>query len=336
MIAIHNSNGGFHPRWIAFCEAQNIPFRLVNCYDNDLLEQIKDCTGLMWHHSQNDPKSLVAGKPILFSLEQAGIKVFPNFNTNWHFDDKLGQKYLLEGIGAPLVPTYAFYDKNTALAWAKRTSFPKVFKLRGGAGSFNVKLIRTRKAANKVIKKAFGKGFSNFDSVGNLKELWRKWRLQKIKAIKLVEGFARLFFKPAFSKIMGRELGYILFQDFIPDNDHDIRIVAIGDKAFAIKRMVRDNDFRASGSGNIQYERHHFDNETVRLAFNIHQKLKSQCTAMDFIYDQGVPKIVEISYGFVIEGYDPCAGYWDKDLNWYEGKFDPCGWMVEMMINEKN
>ena len=103
-------------------------------------------------------------------LEQAGVKVFPDFRTNWHFDDKLGQKYLLEALGIPLVPTHVFYDKKTALEWASKTTFPKVFKLRGGAGSANVKLARTKKEAVKLIRKAFGKGFSNYDAMGSLKE----------------------------------------------------------------------------------------------------------------------------------------------------------------------
>ena len=60
---------------------------------------------------------------------------FPNFKTVWHFDDKLGQKYLFESIKAPLVTSYAFLYKAGALLWANKASFPKVFKLRGGAGS---------------------------------------------------------------------------------------------------------------------------------------------------------------------------------------------------------
>ncbi|MBW6492546.1 MAG: hypothetical protein K0B15_15280 [Lentimicrobium sp.] len=130
-LAIHNSNSGFHPRWVAFCEANTIPFKRVNCYASDLIQQLAGCSALMWHHHQGSPRDLIAAKPILFALEQAGIKVFPDFNTNWHFDDKVGQKYLLEAIGAPLAPTWVFYDKQQALDWAKTTDFPKVFKLRG-------------------------------------------------------------------------------------------------------------------------------------------------------------------------------------------------------------
>jgi glutathione synthase/RimK-type ligase-like ATP-grasp enzyme len=132
-----------------------------------------------------------------------------------------------------------------------------------------------------------------------------------------------------------REIGYVYFQDFIPNNDYDIRIIVIGEKAFGIKRMVRKNDFRASGSGNIYYEKQHFGDETVGIAFDISKRLKSQCTAFDFVYDNKIPLIVEISYGFSPEGYNDCTGYWDSRLNWHEGTFDPYGWMVEMIIAGK-
>jgi len=32
------------------------------------------------------------------------------------------------------------------------------------------------------------------------------------------------------------------------------------------------------------------------------------------------------------KGYDPCEGYWDKDLNWHEGAFNPYGWMVQLLL----
>tara|TARA_B110000003_G_C16322420_1_gene407377 strand:+ start:346 stop:477 length:132 start_codon:yes stop_codon:yes gene_type:complete len=36
----------------------------------------------------------------------------------------------------------------------------------------------------------------------------------------------------------------------------------------------------------------------------------------------GMPKIVEISYGYAIYSFDKCVGYWDKNLVFHEGKFD--------------
>jgi len=33
-----------------------------------------------------------------------------------------------------------------------------------------------------------------------------------------------------------------------------------------------------------------------------------------------------------MSGYDDCTGYWDKDLTWHEGGFNPYGWMVEDLL----
>jgi hypothetical protein len=106
----------------------------------------------------------------------------------------------------------------------------------------------------------------------------------------------------------------------------------IDKKAFAIKRVVRKNDFRASGSGKILYKRENFSQDTIALAFKIANKLKTQCCAFDFVYDKSNnPLIVEINYGFSTKVYDPCVGYWDENLNFCEGKFNPYGWMVELI-----
>jgi glutathione synthase/RimK-type ligase-like ATP-grasp enzyme len=333
-IAIHKSDSGFHPRWVEYCKKNNIPFKRVNCLDNDLILQLKDCDALMWHHSQNDPSHLIIAKPLLFSLEQAGKIVFPDFNTNWHFDDKLGQKYLLEALDLPMVKTTAFFNKEDAIKWAKLVPYPIVFKLRGGAGSFNVHLINNFLQARSVITKSFGRGFTNFDTRSNLKETIRKYRLKKVNLKLLLKSFAYFVFKPAYARTAGREVGYVYFQEFIPQNNFDIRVIVIGERAFAIKRMVRDNDFRASGSGNIKYEKENFDDATIKLSFELSEKLKTQCVAFDFIYKDMSPLLVEISYGFVKEGYDECVGYWDRDLVFNPGKFDPCSWMVESVVNQ--
>src|SRR5690606_1428436 len=136
-LAIHQSKWGFSQDWISYCEENGIPYKIVNCYDSDIIAQIADCQALMWHHHHTSTKDKVFAQQLLNAVEQSGKKVFPNFHTGWHFDDKLGQKYLLVAIDAPLVPSYAFYDKKSALNWISKTTFPKVFKLRGGAGSSN-------------------------------------------------------------------------------------------------------------------------------------------------------------------------------------------------------
>lgn len=334
-IAIHHNKGSFSERWIAYCEKNQIDYKLVNAYDSDIVQQVNDCDAFMWHHHHGRYKDVLSAKKILFALEQAGKKVFPDFNTGWHFDDKVAQKYLLEAIGAPLVPSYVFYDKKEALAWAENTCYPKVFKLKGGAGASNVKLIRTYSECKKYIKKSFGKGFPQFDRVGYVKDRIKKYRAGKDTLWGVCKGFVRLFIPTRFSQMMPREKGYAYFQDFIPNNGFDIRIVVIGDKAFAIKRLVRKNDFRASGSGILLFTKEEIDIRCVEIVFKIDKKIQTQCIAYDFVFDNdNNPLVVEISYGFSMTPYDNCEGYWSSDLMWHEGEINPQSWMMEDLTKE--
>jgi len=333
-IGIHSTPGSFSDRWIKYCEDIGITYKLVDCFSSNIFEQLYDCDALMWHFNHKGPKESKFAKQLLFSVQSSGKKVFPDYNTVWHFDDKVAQKYLLEAINAPLAPAYVFYSNKEALDWAKQTSYPKVFKLRNGAGSDNVRLVKSKQAATRLIKKAFGSGFKQYEAWSNLKERYRKYRLGKIDLWNLLRGIIRLAYTTEYARVAGREQGYIYFQEFIPGNNHDIRVIVIGDKAFAIKRLVRKNDFRASGSGSILYEKEHFDDETVRTSFEVSEKLKAQCMAFDFVYLQGKPMIVEISYGFAQEGYDSCTGYWNKNLTWFPGEISPQAWMVDFIISK--
>lgn len=329
--------GSFSDGWIRYCNDNGIDYKIVNAYESDIIEQVADCDAFMWHHHHGNYIDVLFAKQLLYSLQRVGKKVFPDFNTGWHFDDKVGQKYLLEAVGAPIVPSYVFYTEKDALNWIENTSFPKVFKLRGGAGSSNVKLVKTKNYAKKIVKKAFGKGFPQFGRIGYLKERYKKWKNGKDSFLGVCKGFYRLLFPPEYCKMHGREKGYVYFQEFIKDNKFDIRVVVIGNnKAFGLKRMVRKNDFRASGSGDIIYDKSGIDERCVRISFDIAKKLETQSLALDFIFDEGNnPLIVEISYGYSIKAYYKCEGYWTDDMIWHEGNgFDIEGWMVENLIKE--
>jgi glutathione synthase/RimK-type ligase-like ATP-grasp enzyme len=327
-------NHCFTNLWIEYCQNNNIDFKLVDIYANNIIDQVSDCTGFMWHHSHADYRDALFSKQLIYSIEAKGIKVFPNFETTWHFDDKVGQKYLLEAIKAPFVKTYVFYMEADALDWIDTTIFPKVFKLRGGAGSANVKLIIKKKQAVKLVRKAFGKGFHQFDRFENLRVRYLKWRTDKRMLTGLLKGIGRLFIEPEFSKVRSREKGYVYFQDYIPNNSCDIRIVVVDDKAFGLKRLVRRNDFRASGSGDILYDKMQIDERCVEIAFEVNKKIKSQSIAFDFVFDQNNnPLILEISYGFTAQAYEQCEGYWDQKMNWHQGKnFNFCAWMVNQVL----
>lgn len=335
-IAIHNTDTGFHKNWRKYCIENEIDYKDVNCYADDILEQLADCDALMWHFWQTSSKDFLRAKRLLFSLDHSGFSVFPNFKTCWHFDDKIAQKFLLEALDLPLVKSFNFLNKNDALEWAKRTTFPKVFKLKGGAGSLNVQLVKNKSEAISLINKSFSRGFNQYDKFSALKERIRKYRKREESFIGVLKSVYRIFNEPQYSKVLGRVRSEVYFQEFIPDNNYDIRVIVIDNKAFAIKRMVRDNDFRASGSGVILFEKEHFNDELIRLSFECADKLDMQCCAFDFVFVNNEAKIVEISYGYAVDAYNKCVGYWDKNLCFHEGNFDSTNWMVDAIKREIN
>ena len=316
-IAIHHSPGSFSERWIAYCEEKHIPYKIVNAYDSDIIKQVADCTAFMWHHHHANYKDALFAKQLLYSLQMAG------------------KKYLLESLGTPLVPSYVFYDRTSAMHWIEGASFPKVFKLRGGAGASNVRLINSIGEARKIINRSFGRGFSQYDAWGNLRERYRQYKLGKLSLCNVLKGVVRFFLPTDYAQMHGREKGYVYFQEFIPNNNFDIRVIVIGNRAFSIKRLCRENDFRASGSGYLRYDFEEQSEDCVRIAFDVNKRIHSQCIAFDFVFCNCIPMIVEISYGFSMNAYDKCPGYWTNDLQWHKGSFNPMGWQVENLLESE-
>lgn len=334
-LAIHGNRSGYSQYWIDYCRRKNVPHKVVNCYDNDIVEQVRDCSALLWHYSHSDPRDVVIARQILFAHEHAGIKVFPDFRTAWHFDDKVGQKYLFEALDLPRMRSYVFVELGPALEWAKKAEYPKVLKLRHGASSSCVRLVRSERQARRIIKRAFWRGYPVYSPWWNLKERFNKAKLGTSDAVHVAKGFGRFLYPPRFSRILGPQNGYVLFQDFAPGNDSDVRIVVIGDKAFGARRWVRPGDFRASGSGRISYEPDLIDVEYVALAFQLVERLSCRCLAFDFVRKQdGSLAVIEVSYGFGWKGNSP--GYWDSSLQWHVTDFRPEEWMIDLVLESVN
>lgn len=324
-VAIHHRPGSFSDRWIEYCEENSIPYRKIDGLDNHVLEVIKGVDAMLWHWVFHIPGDVLSAKAVLQAAELLKIKVYPNQATCWHYDNKIGQKYLLESIGAPLAPSFVFYDESAALTWIESTTFPKVFKLSRGAGSSNVSLARDASEARTLVRKAFGRGIRQ--SAGYFSDTSKKVAGLKKKKDYLgaLKRFPKAYLEARKASCQyPPERDYVYFQEFFPNNQYDTRITVIGKRAFGFTRNVRKNDFRASGSGSIGYDTARIDPECVRTAFAVAQKIGSQSLALDFVKDSaGRPRVVEISYCFVPEIVRGCPGHWNEQLNWISGQLWP-------------
>lgn len=331
-IGIHHRKGSYSDGWIDYCKSKGIEYKIVDAYHTDIIKHLEDCDIFMWHHSHVRAEDTLFAKQLLYSLEQAGKQVYPNSNTTWHFDDKLGQKYLLEALKLPLINSYAFYSKKEALDWVNNYKFPAVFKLRGGAGSSNVRLVKNKNEALKLINKAFGKGFRQFDPIALLKDSFLHYKLGEGNLKEIFKACLHLFYPYNIEIAKSREKGYIYFQDFIPDCKIDIRVQVVGDKCYAMARSVRKNDFRASGSGVIDLDGSKISKDLIQLSFEITKVLKIQSMAIDFVPYKGNYLIAEICYAWGIADGELNYGYWDDNLIWHPGKINPYGWMIEEVL----
>lgn len=334
-IAIVEKKGTYSDYWIPYCKDNNIEYKIVNPYSNDIIDQVKDCDVFMWHHHQADPKDVLFAKQLLFSLQQAGKKVFPDFNTGWHFDDKLGQKYLFEACGIDAAKAYAFYDKEEALKWAETTSYPKVFKLRGGAGSSNVMLAKNKRQAKRYIKKTFGKGFKQFRYWDYIANKYRLFKTGTIGLYRFLRSFGAIFLNTHYSQVMGKERGYAYFQEFIPNDGYDYRIEIANNKAIAMVRYCRKNDFRASGGHNDHFEKELIPKDVIATAFEIVDKLNMQACALDLVRSSKDKKLylVEVSYCYGVDPDEFEHGYWTRDGIHHQEKFCGTDWIIEGIIN---
>jgi hypothetical protein len=191
----------------------------------------------------------------------------------------------------------------------------------------NVRLVKTIVEAETLVDQAFSGGFKS--AAGYAREALRRLRSQLDR--KQVDWRGKLTRLPATlmtlhrrNKMLGREIGYVYFQEFIPDNQFDIRITIIGNRAFGCTRDNRENDFRASGAGKVNYDKKRIPEECIRIAFGVAKQLKTQSIAFDFVMDTNRhPLIVETSYAFCTDVVYGCGGYWDAELEWHEGDVWP-------------
>jgi hypothetical protein len=325
MIGIHDRQGSYSDRWIACCTQTGIPFRRIDCLATDVVSQCEGLVGVLWHWWHGDPAHLLVARQIIASLETKGLVVFPNVATCWHYDDKVAQKYLLEAVGAPLIPTWVFTDPADAMRWIEGAAWPKVFKLRCGAGSSNVRLVRSRSEASALFRQAFGRGFPA--ATGYLADLQTRLRKTKTSAQfwdKVRRAPRTILRNLALRRRMPRQCGYLLFQEFLPGNAFDTRITIIGDRAFGFMRANRPNDFRASGSGTIVYEPARIDKRCVEIAFNTADRIGTQSLAFDFLFNsRQEPMIGEISYCYMSSAVRACEGQWDHHGDWHQGHVWP-------------
>lgn len=332
---LHSTN--WSVEWEEYCKFNNLEYHIVNPYEIGVIAILMRFDIVLWHYSNYSFKDMLIAKNILNTLEFHGKKIFPTFNDAWHYDDKLSETYLLESINAPIPKSFYYYDYNSLEIALNNNeiSFPIIAKLRNGSGSHNVKKIDSIIELKSYAKKMFSAGLNSAPSL-----IYKaSSNIKSSKSIKIFINRAKRI--PEFlttlanAKKFNVERGYVYLQKFIPNDGYDLKIVVVGDKLSFIGRNIREGEFRASGGGDIFYDKDKITKNVIDSAFETTDRLGFSCMGYDYVINNitGEGIIIEISYGFSHEALLQAGGYFDRKGNWYS---EPLNAPLEILKNLNN
>ena len=323
--------------WVDYLKEKNIPFDEVDLFKvSNLVGFLKNYDVLLWNIAISDFQEMLMGRNIIYTAKKMGLKVFPDFNDVWHKDDKVAETYLLEAVGAPIPRSWVFYNMETLndVLTTGEISFPIVAKLRCGSGSNNVKLLKSDSQLRKYARTMFSSGINAapslmYKTTSHIKSS-HSWESVKKKIKRIPEFLHTRTERKKFPK----EKGYVYLQSFIPNDNFDLKVVVVGDKLTAIYRPTRSHDFRASGGGEVFFNKEKITKNIIESAFATADALGSQCMGFDYVVDKsnGMGYIVEMCCGFSHTALMLPNGWWDRKGEWHDGALNAPEEIIKNLI----
>jgi glutathione synthase/RimK-type ligase-like ATP-grasp enzyme len=295
------------PKYQRFLENNNIPFSFYNIHDSDWMEKAKDYD-LIIFRPDNSPSKLQEAKSKIYIIEHyLKIKCFPKYDEIWSYEDKVRANYLYRILDIPHVKTYITHNKTEALKIIKQFNYPMVSKISCGSVSRGVSLLKSKKQAEKLVRKVFSTGKLTY---------WSEYK----------------------------QKNYIYLQEFIHDAIYDLRIIVVGNRISGYYRLSQDQDFRASGSGIWQCDVSELPEEAMKIAIRLKEAINSTILAVDMIKSEESDQflVIEHSIFYDVDYYEELvvngvAGHYhyykkDGDLKFVfkPGKF----WIQELIAKE--
>ena len=190
---------------------------------------------ILYTSSQNNYyKSYI--EDIIFHLSKHNVLV-PSYDFLKAHEDKNYQEMIKRELQINSLNSLLFSSIDDVISRLDSINFPTVLKFHSGAGSKNVYKVENQKKLIKMLKKSIN---AEKNIIYNLKRNVKKY-----------------FFVTKYISELYDDASYfqkISLQPFVPNLDSDWKILVFGEKYYSLKRKVRRGDFRASGSGQFDYD----------------------------------------------------------------------------------
>lgn len=293
------------PRWTKyrrFLRNNGFRYSLYNLHAHNWLQMARNFDVVVGICSC-EPWHLQELRQKYYFLEHhLGIKTYPSTDEVLLYENKKLEAYLAKALGIPFARTFISHDREDALAIIEKAKYPLVSKVVPASGSVGVQLVRNRAQAARIIQAAF--------SANGRKTHFHYFRQKNC----------------------------VYFQEFIPNDGFDIRVIVVGNMLFGYYRKVPAGDFRASGMGLV--EKRALPEEAMQITLELNGLLKSPMLVVDFVHAlTGEYYVIEYSpvcqmdtpEQLHVDGV-PGAYIWTHEGGF---RFQPCRyWVMELALKQ--
>ena len=285
-----------------------LSYDVVDIERHDWINALEPYDVVLWKPECMGLANAAAFKEKVYFMERhMGKVVVPNFNSVWHFESKNAQSYLfaLDGVRTPR--TTVCFRAEDAQRQLETAAMPLVFKRSHGAASKQVRLVKDAREAEPWLRGAF---------CGNeYKEArMRQGGSRLATALRLLG--KRWFWSFLWRHLLDKEpLGNVYWQEFVPDNPADMKIIVIGDRyVYGYWRNNRPGDFRASGGGNLDFQRP-IPQEVIQYCLDLNRRWDVDSMGYDILLRHSEPIVIEMSHAYYDTYPQRSSGYHERQAD---------------------
>jgi glutathione synthase/RimK-type ligase-like ATP-grasp enzyme len=205
-------------------------------------------------------------------LERVNNTVIPNYDLLLCHENKGYQELYKKSIG--LNSLNSLYLSSIDQCKDNNITYPVVLKTVSGTNAKGVYLIHSEKQLMHRLRKLTPE-LPFFERV----DLLRRHYLREKKHFHGYTNYSNLEDYLQYREYLTPETRFVL-QEFVPGLQFDYRVVIMHGKYFTMKRMNRDNDFRASGSKRFVFEEKTSE-ELLNYAHFVYSKFDTPFLSLD-------------------------------------------------------
>jgi hypothetical protein len=291
----------YHANFVAACRQMSISYKLLDLMGPDWVRTVREanCDAyLVWPPSSRRVWKELYDERLKVMVDDWGMTIFPTYDELWLWESKRRMRDWTAAHGLPMPATHIFYNRDEALEFAEKVELPIISKTDHGDCSRGVRILRTRRDAVNLVRRAFGRGISFRERSSGEKEA-----------------------------------GFILFQEFIPDAT-EWRMIRVDESYFGhMKKKI--GDFHSGSHTALEGEP---PRELLDLTRHITDIKGFKSMALDILLSRdGRPHVTELQtiWGYTGDAKGQCP---DGQLyaGRYKYNADQDNWVYEPGIFDEN